>query len=144
MSLESGPKSPVPLVTAAYLAQASGSAEPASSEPAPVRQSGLTSLQIANRIIGAVVVGALIPVSMSLMADVAKERERRKCGADWMLWVAGSDETFQDKINASLEESRLKFEREMKDSMKPLEIKEFDLNAAFGQSPAFGGQYGNP
>jgi hypothetical protein len=135
MSQEPPSPSSVPLQTAAYLAQSTEPEQSAASEPTPAGRAGMMSLRTANGIIGMFVIGALIPVAFALMANVEKERERRKCGLDWLLWAAGSNETFESQLNASLEESRIEFERQRDAALKPFEFQEFDFSTGFGPAP---------
>lgn len=141
MSQESLPTSSVPLKTAAYLTQSAEPEQAAGSEPSR-GPTGMTSLRIANGILGVLVIGALIPLGATFLNSVEQERGRRKCGLDWMLWAVGSNETFESRFNAAMEESRRDFERQMEESVTPFEFKNLDLQTGFGPAPLFSNRDG--
>jgi hypothetical protein len=132
---------PVQLVTAAYLQEAE---QPIDQTPEPAPDASLVMLTRITRTISFLFIGLLVVgVSWNFRpawSAFSKEKARRTCAADWALWLAGSNETFQDKLNNSLEKSRREYEQQMEESRTKFdELKGFDVNQFTIQGGAFGG-----
>jgi hypothetical protein len=68
----------------------------------------------------------LVAAPTCLLAVWEQERDKRKCGVDWMLWLAGSDRTFESTVLEAIENSRKDSPFPSDDSKRS--IKDFDFN----------------
>ncbi len=133
MFQETTKSSTVKLVTMAYLNEQQASEESLPSDPpSVVPNPTLTALTWITRAISVVLVVAfLVAISVNLMNAGPAEKSRRTCGIDWILWMAGSEKTFQGTLLESMEKSREDLNRQREGSkfkLEPFQIKEFDIN----------------
>ncbi len=109
---------------------------PSANDPALSRLLGI------SRAVSIVVVSLLVvAVPITLFTSVAKESGKRKCGVDWMLWLAGSDETFESAVQKAIEKGQKespfpdKAESPFMSQVKPFEFKEFKFDGPILYKP---------
>jgi hypothetical protein len=134
--------SPVQLVTAAYLKEVETQEQ--AEQVASKQDSTLVALTWFTRAVSFVIVGALIVGGafgvMSASSNIAKEKHRRTCGLDWVLWLGGSDSTFQSRLEESMEKSRREIQFELDKAERKWEFNGFDSSQLLMGNMVNGGQ----
>jgi hypothetical protein len=127
MSHESPQSSSVKLVTAAYLEQPfqTGQPVPKVAEPGGIEPFHSVAFRIMKVLPGVFLCVLLIGFLIAGMTVYAKEKDRRTCGFDWIMWAFGSDQTFESVVTKKLEEGRRDMERVTAESKLP--VTQFDM-----------------
>lgn len=130
------PSRSLELKTAAYLEELQQQDSPSAVRTSPSLLAVLTqTARVCSGLLAGVIV---LMIVMNAMSVYGKEKDRRTCGVDWLLWASGSNKTFESVLKDKLEEARRDFDRQWADSqsaVKPFEFKEFDANSLIWNPP---------
>jgi hypothetical protein len=87
--------------------------EPVPQTPAACAGTTISTLMncLIGGVVGVVLLGLLFTSVQNARSSTAENP--RKCGVDWLLWVCGSDETFESCLQAKIKESQEQLEKEL-------------------------------